>query len=606
MKRIIYILLLTLLSCNSSKLHRDEYITAKEIINSRPSSDFNEPILLYYEIDSLEIVYNTTNSNFALKNKNNNKITNTEFSYLAFLDKHYLFAKKKSSIGIVDVNLNEIIPFDNNNIKLYNNGIPFFLIEKNGKQAIFDYNGKEIYPFKINYIKSEVIYKDKAFLTIEEDNSTIHTLRIYNSKVDIINDAITFKQTKNNLASVFYTKNSYAKYGVYNMENDQVLNNYGGCFYNKFKNEFWVKSKRNGYQKYDIIIDSTFTEKPNMYESISRIENDYYFIETEKGVQIMDLNYKIAPFTYPKIESYDKETSKYSFIYGNKYSDYLKKIFKFYVSKDSKKYGIIDIDGNIIIDAEKYNYVTYSDLNNLNSYNKNLPSYKQQYLRENKLDKLFYAYNHYSDKSGEVTIFRENGKQLISIPIEKEDNCYLELSQFSNHGHLMAKCKSKMKIYDLNTKNLVFEIDEPSGYLNFKERYLNGYYYFSFEDPRFTKINYLSNKLKLLHVQEVTNDSVWHKLAKGNKIYFKKDMKFGLIDFDEKEIVEPIYDKIDIVTENFNIVATNKKYGVITNNNKIVIELVYDKIIYNISNQSFDCYLNDKVEIKYINQIIIN
>lgn len=613
MKQILYILFFILLSCSSQKPIKEYFISVNDIsdIYNYRDLSFNLSFLgdtskYKYQINNLEIVFDQVSGKFGIRNKKDSKIIKTEYTYLAFLNENYLIAEKDLLIGVIDIDKNIIIPLIYNYINFYNVDHPFFLVQKSGKQAILDYTGKEIYPFTINYIKSEVIYKNKVFFSIAEDNYINRLLKINNGKIDIIPNIYSFEQLKNNLVKIAYTANGY--YGVYNMENDERLDSYGyaNCYYHKPKNEIWAMSKKTGYKNYDVVIDSNFIEKPNKYENVVKIENDNFFIETKNGMRIMDLNGKIAPFTYPKIESYNRETDQYSFIYGKDYSDYQKKIFKFYTNKDSKKYGIIDLNGNIIVDAEKFDYVTYSDLNNVNSYNKNLPSYKQQYLRENKLDKLFYATNYYSDKGGQVKIFRANGIELLSIPIEKGDNCYLELSQFSNHGHLMAKCSEKMKIYDLNTKKLVFEINERSGYENFKERYSNGYYYFSYDKPKHTKINYLSNKLKLLYVQEVPKDSVWYKMIKGDKVYLKKNNKIGLIDFDEKEIVPARYDKIDIVHQEFNIVQNDKKYGVISNNNAIIIELVYDKIIYNISNQSFDCYIDDKKDIKFINQIKLN
>ena len=605
MKQPIYILCFLILSCTSIKLKKEEFISEKDFRRNNFSNYFkqHEKAKDKFETDSVEIIYDVINDRFALKNKKNSKIVRTEYTYLVFLNEHYLIAQKKSLFGIIDTKGNIIIPCNYDAIDFYNIDNPFFLIKKNGKQAVFDCNGKEIYPFTINFIKSEVTYKNKVFLITKEDNYIEQMLKISNGKVEIIQYVYSFDKLKNNLAKVYYIKNSTALYGVYNMENDEFINDYALCYYNKSKNEIWAMSRKSDHLSYDTVIDSNFTIKPNKYENVTKIENDNIFIETKNGMQIMDLNGNMAPFSYPKIESFNKDTDQYSFIYGKEFSDYQKRIFKFYTSKDSKKYGVIDIEGNIIVNAEKFDYIIYSDLNDKNSYNRNLPLLKQKYLRDNKLDRLFYASNYYSNKSGQVKIFKDNGEELITIPNEKGDYCYLELSQFSTHGHLMAKCNDKMKIYDLKSKKIVFEVKEPKSFENFKERSINGYYYFSYDEPMHTKINYLSNKLKLLYQQEVVNDSVWYKMIGGDKVYFKNNTKIGLINFDEKEIVPAEYDKIEILNNTFNIVTLGEKKGVITDNNKIVIEIIYDKIIYNINNQSFDCYLNDKKEIKYINQI---
>ena len=106
-----------------------------------------------------------------------------------------------------------------------------------------------------------------------------------------------------------------------------------------------------------------------------------------------------------------------------------------------------------------------------------------------------------------------------------------------------------------------------------------------------------------MYAQEVANDSLWYKLIKGDKIYFEKNNKVGLTDFEENVIVPAEYDKIDIFHAEFNLVKKDGKYGVISNSNKIIIELIYDKIIYNISNQSFDCYLEEKKNEYYLREL---
>ena len=155
---------------------------------------------------------------------------------------------------------------------------------------------------------------------------------------------------------------------------------------------------------------------------------------------------------------------------------------------------------------------------------------------------------------GKISIFKQDGTELIQIPIEKGDDCYLNFSQFSNNGHLMAKCNEVMRIYDLNSKKLVLEVKESKSYQNFKERNSGGYYYFTFNEPKRTTINYLSNNLKVLYAQEVANDSIWYKLIKGDKVYFEKNNKIGLTDFEENVIVPAEYDKIDIFHADFNLV----------------------------------------------------
>ena len=556
-----------------------------------------------FQMNQNEVIYDQLTGKFGLRNIENNQIIQTDFTYLAFLSENFLIAEKDYLNGIIDIKGNVIIPLIYRGINLNDAGIPFFIAQKEDKYGILNVNGTELYPFTIQTIKSITTYNDKVYIVTNDENYNARILKIADGVVQIIPSFTNFTILKNNLAAVYYFQNSRAMFGIYNMENDSFLIDFGGYYFYKPKNEIWVKSKNSKFQYYDSVIDSTLTLTENKFKNIFKIENDHFFVETENDIQVLNLNDETLPFRHPKIESYSRNADEHVSTYGKKYTDYQKQLFKFYTSKDSKKYGIINSKGKIIVEAEKYDYVNYSDLDNLNSYNKNIQQYKQDYLRSQKLDKLFYAQNYYNDRAGNITIFKDDGTEIIQIPVEKGDDCYLELSQFSTHGHLMAKCTETMKIYDLASKKMVLEIKESISHENFKERYTNGYNYFTFSEPKRTTIHYLSNKLKVLYEQNVASDSIWHKMIKGDKVYFQQNDKVGLTDFNEKLIVPAEYDEIDILHEDYNLIKKEGKYGIISNKNIVIVALKYDKIIYNISNQCFDCYFLDSKDVYYLNQM---
>lgn len=610
MRKLLFILFFVVISCSSSKVKETDYISVKDLSDTNyqgfasPNSYYLDMGMHKFQMNDSEVIYDRLGGKFGLRNTKTNQIIKTDYSYLAFLNEDYLIVEKDYLKGIIDSQGNVVIPPIYREINLQDAGTPFFIANKEGKFGFLNSDGTELYPFSIRTINSINRYKNKFYIATGDENYNARLLKIANGSVESIGSFIRFTVLNTNLAALYYTNNSRALFGIYNMETDTILHSFGGYYFHKPKNEVWVMSKKSNYQYYDNVIDSTFTLRENAIKNTVKIENDYFFIDTEKGVQILNLEGKPLPFTYPKIESYKRDVYEYVAIYGKEYADYQKELFKFYINKDSKKYGIINSKGTVIVEAEKYDYINYSDLANFNSYNKNLLPYRKEYLIAQNLDKAFFARNYYSDTTaGKTTLFKEDGRELISITVEKGEDCYLELSQISTHGHLMAKCSETMKIYDLASKKMVLEIKESMGYENFKQRDSSGYYYFTFTEPKRTTINYLSNKLKLLYADNMASDSIYYKLIKGDKVYFKKDNKVGLIDFDENIIVPTDYDKIDIFHADFNLVRKDGKYGVISNSNKIIIEIIYDKIIYNVSSQSFDCYLGEKKEEYYLREL---
>ena len=606
MKKIFYLLFISLFSCGSA---------TKQIIYN---DDFRQA-----ESEKINPHVFKIKEKFGVENQLGIEILKPIYSDIKIINKQFIQVAIKDKIGVFDYLGKQIIELgDFSEIEYYqtivNKNKSFFIIsDLKGKKAIYNLVGKQLYPFEIDKFDSDFTYQNHTYFAISKTKEVPYEYNGNNYKssaetklIKVLTDSVQvllqqktqINKYKKNLVS-FYCIDKTIKTGVLDLNTNKSISFDGATFYyNNFTNEIWAKTG----DFYDKIIDTNLVVSKNKFENIAKIENDNCFLETSNGMQIMSLAGKKALFNYPKIESYNAETDQYSFIYGQKYSDYQRKLFKFYVNKESKKYGVIDINGAIIVEAEKYDNIEYVDLNNVNATYKNMPDYKLNYLKDNKLSKLFYGCINAKNDKGLIKIIREDGSELITIPLENEKGCYIDLTQFSMHNHLMAKCTDKMKIYDLNSKKMVFEMNESNEGYNFTERYSNGYYFTEFNSPKKTTIKYLSNKLKLLYVQVVQRDSLWHKLIKGDKIYFNKNNKIGLIDFNENELVAAQYDKIDIVHENFNVVTNDKKVGVILNNNKIVINLMYDKVIYNVSNQSFDCYINDKKDVYYLNRLQID
>jgi len=606
MKNLLYLSFLVLFSCSSKKPQEQCLLYGNDInliaIDLRNSTGFPFPYNGSYQTDSTKIVFDCYIDKFGLQDYKGNDILKREYEGILFLDNERLLIQKNDLLGVVDRFGNSILPTTYKEIYPFINeeNKSLFLLVTNSdyKQAIFNHNGNEIYPFTINYLTESVIYKNKVFLVTDEDNYTKKMLKVSNGKIEIFSDYVyNFIQIKDNLATLYYNQNGTAYQGFYNMENDSILYGFDRYYYHKPKNEIWATSKKSGYKNYDVIIDSSFTVKPNKYANTTRITNDYFYLKAENGYQIMDLYDNILPFSYPVIQPFDGDIR--ADIHGKDYAETRKNLFKFYTNAESKRYGVIDNNGKILVPADTYDVINLNNVNNRYSHYNNISHNKKEYLKEKKLDRIFYVYER--DENTKNILLDVNGNEIIAT----DKGYYVDLERFSFHNHLLAQKRDTIKVYDLDIKKVVYVASGLGVGHNFTELYPDGYrYYKPADEPDLTEVTYLGNKLNVLYQTKVRSDSLHYKLPiRGDKVFFKKEGKTGLINFKEEEIVPAKYDQITMPNSDYNIVKQNGKFGVITNNNEIVIDIIYDKIEFQINVQSFNCYLNDQMERIYIGRL---
>jgi len=103
------------------------------------------------------------------------------------------------------------------------------------------------------------------------------------------------------------------------------------------------------------------------------------------------------------------------------------------------------------------------------------------------------------------------------------------------------------------------------------------------------------SEIKPIRLKNIVSDLMYEKSV----FQYKKDGKYGLINFDGKEITKPIYDEIDSLAykEGELLVKQNEKYGVINIKGKELIEIKYDKI-------EIDEYYTDENHYQYAGYIV--
>ena len=100
-----------------------------------------------------------------------------------------------------------------------------------------------------------------------------------------------------------------------------------------------------------------------------------------------------------------------------------------------------------------------------------------------------------------------------------------------------------------------------------------------------------------IRLQNITSDLMYEKSV----LTYEQDGKYGLIDFNGKQITKPIYESIEGLPykEGELLVKQNGKYGVINIRGKKLIDIEYDKI-------SVDGYYTSENNYKYAGYIISN
>lgn len=103
------------------------------------------------------------------------------------------------------------------------------------------------------------------------------------------------------------------------------------------------------------------------------------------------------------------------------------------------------------------------------------------------------------------------------------------------------------------------------------------------------------SEIEPIRLKNIASDLMYEKSV----LKYAKDGKYGLVDFEGKEITKPIYDEIDSLAykEGELSVKQNEKYGVINIKGNKLVEIKYDKI-------AVDEYYTDENRYQYAGYIV--
>lgn len=265
----------------------------------------------------------------------------------------------------------------------------------------------------------------------------------------------------------------------------------------------------------------------------------------------------IAIAGYFIIQKIQKENRKYEIETISEY--------KYFVVKENNKYGVIDTQGNKIIETEFENV--------------KIPNPEKA---------VFICYENENTK-----ILNEKGEEILT---EYEDIEPLRLKNVLSDlmyekSTLKYSKDGKYGIIDLNGKKITNAIYEEIDTLQFKEGEL-----LVKKDGKYGVINIKGKTLVKAQYDKVEADKFYEEGNSYKKAGYivsqttEEGYRYGYVNIEGKEIIEPKYNDLYRITEIdsedvYIICAENGKYGLLKND-KLIIDNEYQSLTYNESNNT--------------------
>lgn len=292
----------------------------------------------------------------------------------------------------------------------------------------------------------------------------------------------------------------------------------------------------------------------------------------------------IATSIYFILQKIQKENRKYEIETITEY--------KYFVVKEENKYGVIDIQGNKIIDTQYENvkipnpqkavFICYSE-GNTKTLNDNNEEIFTQYenieplrLKNISSDLMYEKSVLKYSKDGKYGIINFDGK-VITKPIYEE----IDTLQFKE-GELLVKKDGKYGVINIKGTTLIktnYDKIETDKYYDENNAYKDAGYIVSKTTEEGYRYGYINLNGKEL-VEPKYNDlyRITEKNSKDIYIICAENGKYGLI-INNKKVIENEYQSLVYSESNDTIIALKgKKYGVVSTDGKIIIPFEYKQI----------------------------
>ncbi len=263
--------------------------------------------------------------------------------------------------------------------------------------------------------------------------------------------------------------------------------------------------------------------------------------------------------------------------------------YNYFKYKDNEKYGIIDKNGKIIINAE------YNEIKIPNPEFDIFICYKEQknVVLNEKNEKMFENYEEIDPieiknvvsvlpfeknilkykKDGKWGLINFSGKEITK-------NIYTSIENLqASEGKFLVSNNEKYGVINVNGKTLVeleYDSIRSDEYFSDETGYVKAGFITSIktsEGYRYGYRNYEGRKI----LKEEYNDMV--RIQDKEKVYLivSKDGRYGLYQ-DSKKIINTEYQEMEYCDDDTLIIRKNKNYGVAKIDGKIIIDLKYSRL----------------------------
>lgn len=503
----------------------------------------------------------------------------------------YFVVKENNQYGVIDAQGNKIIETKYENVKIPNPEKAVFICYEGENIKAINEKGEEIFteyeniePLRLKNVLSDLMY-EKSVLKYSKDGKygiiDLNGKTITNATYEEI-DTLQFKE-----GELLVKKDG--KYGVINIKGTTLVKTQ----YDKIEADRFYEEE-NGYKKAGYIVSKT-TEEGYRY--------GYVNIEGKEiiGTKYNDL-YRITEIDSESVYIIYAENGKYGLSKNGKQiidNEYQSIIFNesnnTLTALRGKKYGVISIEGKVIIPFEykqidttgDYIYATTTDenmkifdsngketdmSNSMAIINVNNTDYRiyintidgkttySIYKNEEKITKNEYTYIQYlydnyfiaCNTNGKLGIIDDNEKNKVEFKYNS-----IQKIEDTNMVQTLDNSTKMTEIYSREMKKIC---ELENAIIENNKEYLRIY--------NDSETKYVSKEEK-----EITNLEVFT----NNKIFAKKqEDKWGFVDASGKKIVDYKYEKVTEVNKyGFAGIKQDGKWGVIDSEGKIVVEPIY-------------------------------
>lgn len=506
-------------------------------------------------------------------------------------DYKYFVIKENDKYGVIDKQGKKIIEPKYNDVKIPNPNKPVFFCYEEENVIVLNDSSKEIFteydrvePLRLKNISSDLMY-EKSVLKYNKDGKygiiDFQGKAITNAIYDEI-DTLQFKE-----GELIVKKQN--KYGIINIKGAQLVK----TDYDKIESDKYY-DKNVGYKNSGYIVSNT-TDEGYRYGYVKLNGKEILNVEYNEVYRIIEINSEDIYLICANNGKYGlvKDNKK---IIENEYQSLSYNENNILVALKGKKYGVISMEGNVIVPFEykqidingKNIYATSDnetvkifnikgeeqnvDKNIVESYidntnykisiktEENKTSYSI-YENDKQKTKNDYTYIEYLHENYFIALNSQGKLGIINNNEEtKVDFNYSSIQKIDDTEMIQA-INSNTKTTEIYTKDMQKIIEMTNANVENKDEYIIVY-----NDK---DIKYISKDGKILENTEI---------FKNNKIFAKKQGDlWGFVDINGNEVTEFKYENVTEVNEyGYAGIQQNGKWGVINNEGKVILEPTYD------------------------------